>query len=175
MPADVLIVYASRRGSTEQVARRIGEALRGLGYSTKIEAAAAVRDLEVFRAVVLGGSIYIGRLHKDARRFLARHRKALATVPLAVFALGPGKNTAEDFASSRHQLDRALEKVKGVEPRAVVVFGGVVDPEKLHFPFNRMPKTDIRDWDQILSWSSSLPAMLDLEHACDESPLLRTG
>jgi menaquinone-dependent protoporphyrinogen oxidase len=165
MAADVLIAYASKRGSTEQVARGIGEVLRGQGFSTKVETAAECRDLEGFRAVVLGGSIYYGRWHPAARRFLRRHRTALESVPLAVFALGPGKDTGEDFASSRRQLDQALEKATGIEPRAIAVFGGAVDPEKLRFPFSHMPKTDIRDWDQIHSWALALPAELDLAAA----------
>jgi menaquinone-dependent protoporphyrinogen oxidase len=165
MPADVLIVYASKRGSTEQVARKIGEALRGQGLSTKIGTTDEFRDLEGFRAVVLGGSLYFGRWHRDARGFLRRHHTALSSLPLAVFALGPGKNTPDDFEASRKQLDAALEKATGIEPRAVAVFGGAVDPEKLHFPLNRMPKTDIRDWEQIHSWALALPAALELEVA----------
>ena len=66
MAADVLIAHASKRGSTEQVARGIGEVLRGQGFSTKVETAAECRDLEGFRAVVLGGSIYFGHWHHDA-------------------------------------------------------------------------------------------------------------
>ncbi len=165
MAADVLIVYASKRGSTEQVARRIGEALRGQGLSTKVEEASDCRDLAGYRAVVLGGSIYFGRWHRDARGFLHRHRTALASLPLAVFALGPGKNTPEDFEESRKQFEAALEKAGGIEPRAVAVFGGAVDPEKFRFPFNRMPKTDIRDWEGIHSWALTLPAGLGLEVA----------
>jgi menaquinone-dependent protoporphyrinogen oxidase len=163
MAEDVLIAYASKRGSTEQVARRIGEALRGQGFSTRIEPAGKCRDLDGFRAVVLGGSIYVGRLHRDARKFMRRNRKALASMPLAVFALGPAKDTEEDFASSRRQLDQALEKATGIKPRAIAVFGGVIDPGKLRFPFNRMPKADVRDWEQIHSWAEGLAAELDLE------------
>jgi menaquinone-dependent protoporphyrinogen oxidase len=162
MAGDVLIVYASKRGSTEQVARRIGEVLRAEGLSTTIESAEAVESLDGFRAVVLGGSLYMGRWHKQATRFLHRHRKALATLPVAVFALGPGKDTPEDFAQSRQQLDRALEKEPGVQPRAVAVFGGVVDPDRLRFPFNRMPKADLRDWSAIFGWAKSLLEALDL-------------
>jgi menaquinone-dependent protoporphyrinogen oxidase len=163
MAADVLIVYASKHGSTEQVARGIGEKLRGLGLTTAIEPAGAVEDLSGHRAVLLGGSIYMGRWHHDARLFLRRHRRALERVPFAVFALGPGKNTPKDFESSRHQLEHALAKTPELEPRAVAVFGGVIDPERLRFPFSRMPKADLRDWDEIRRWASTLPAELDLE------------
>jgi menaquinone-dependent protoporphyrinogen oxidase len=161
MAADVLIVYASKHGSTEQVARGIGEKLRGLGLTTAIEPADEVRDLAGFRAVLVGGSIYMGRWHHDARAFLSRHRHALETLPFAVFALGPGKNTPEDFLESRRQLDHALEKLP--EPRSVAVFGGVIDPERLHFPLSRMKKRDLRDWTEIRRWATTLPVALDLD------------
>lgn len=161
--ADVLIVYASKHGSTEQVARGIGEKLRGLGLTTAVERAAGVDDLSGFRAVLLGGSIYVGRWHHDARAFLRRHRETLRQLPFAVFALGPGKDTPEDFANSRKQLDHWLEKTPELEPRAVAVFGGVIEPERLRFPFNHMPKLDLRDWAEIRRWAASLPVELDLE------------
>jgi menaquinone-dependent protoporphyrinogen oxidase len=162
MAADVLIVYASKRGSTEQVARRVGEVLRAQGLSTAIEPAEEVDDLEGFRAVVVGGAIYTGRWHREARRFLHRHHEALTDLPLAVFALGPGKDTPEDFAQSRRQLDHALAKEPDVQPREVAVFGGVIDPERMHFPFNHMAKVDLRDWPSIHAWAAGLPERLDL-------------
>jgi menaquinone-dependent protoporphyrinogen oxidase len=163
MAADVLIVYASKHGSTEQVARGIGEKLRGLGLTTTIEPAGEVDDLTGFRAVVVGGSIYIGRWHNDAKAFLKRHRGALEHLPFAVFALGPGKDTPKDFENSRHQLEHALEKAPGLEPRAVAVFGGVIEPEKLRFPFSHMHHVDLRDWTEIRRWAAALPAELELE------------
>ncbi len=162
MTADVLIVYASKKGSTEQVARRIGEVLRSQGLTTAIEPARNVRDLNGFGAVLVGGSIYMGRWHHDARGFLRRFRRQLERVPFAVFALGPGKNTSEDFASSRRQLDHALEHLPEIEARATAIFGGVIDPEKLRFPFNHMDAVDLRDWAAIRDWAKHLPTELDL-------------
>jgi menaquinone-dependent protoporphyrinogen oxidase len=162
MAADVLIVYASKRGSTEQVARRIGEVLRAQGLTTRIEPAKEVKELDEFRAVVIGGSIYMGHWHKEANGFLHRFHDALADLPLAVFALGPGKDTPEDFAQSRKQLDHALLKEHDLEPRVVAVFGGVIDPERLRFPFNHMRQTDLRDWPAIHAWAAALPEELGL-------------
>ncbi len=163
MAADVLIAYASKHGSTEQVARRIGEVLRGHGLTTTVEQASAVTDLDGVRAVVLGGSIYMGRWHRDACAFLNRHAEALDSTPFAVFALGPGKNTEHDFEQSRAQLDHALGKEPELEPRAVTVFGGVIEPERLRFPLNHMQAVDIRDWPTIHAWAAALPALLGLD------------
>jgi menaquinone-dependent protoporphyrinogen oxidase len=172
MPADVLIVYASKHGSTEQVARGIGEKLRALGLTTQIEPAGEVVDLGGFRAVIVGGSIYRGRWHHDARLFLKHHLRELERTPFAVFALGPGKDTPKDFESSLHQLEHALAKTPELDPRAVKIFGGVIDPERLHFPFNHMPRTDLRDWNEIRSWAATLPVELDLEPAVEHRELV---
>jgi hypothetical protein len=41
---------------------------------------------------------------------------------------------------------------------STAIFGGVVDPSKLHFPFKKMPASDARDWDLIDRWAHELGA-----------------
>ena len=151
-----LVTYASKHGSTREVAERVAEVMRGGGVDVDVMPAAEVGHLRGYETVVLGGALYAGRLHKDARRFLARHRDALSVRRVAVFALGPQK--LEQSAGSRTQLDRALAKVPEIEPIAVAIFGGVIDPDKLRFPFNRMPASDARDWAAIEAWAATLAA-----------------
>ena len=43
-----------------------------------------------------------------------------------------------------------------VAPVAVTIFGGVVDPEQLRFPFSRMAPSDARDWDAIAAWADEV-------------------
>ena len=38
----------------------------------------------------------------------------------------------------------------------MAIFGGVVDPAKLHFPFSHMDATDARDWDAIHTWADEV-------------------
>jgi menaquinone-dependent protoporphyrinogen oxidase len=153
----VLVAYASRHGSTREVAEAVAATLRARGLAVQLMPAAEVGHLHRCDAVVLGGALYTGRLHKDARRFLARHRDALAQRPLAVFALGPRTLEPADVAASRAQLDRALSSA-GAAPDAVAIFGGVVKPDELRFPFNRMPAGDARDWPAIEAWATEIGA-----------------
>src|ERR1700686_1821403 len=90
----ILVAYATKHGSTIEVADAIATALRDGEHEVDVAPAAAVRALDGYRAVVLGGALYMGRFHEDAVGFLKRHRHALREVPLAVFALGP-KTMAE--------------------------------------------------------------------------------
>src|SRR4051812_42147137 len=107
-PERALIAYASKHGSTREVAERVAEVMRGDGLAVDVMPAPEVGHLRGYDTIVLGGAIYAGRLHKDARSFLARHREALSVRSVAVFALGPGSLKPADVAGSRAQLDRAL-------------------------------------------------------------------
>jgi len=159
MPQKVLVAYATKKGSTQQVAGAIADELRGRGFDVTTLAASAVRSVEPYDGVVLGGSLYMGRWHADARRLLERHTDELATRLLAVFAIGPLTSGLDDLASARRQLDHALDKIAEVQPVTVAVFGGVVDPTHLPFPFSHMAASDARDWDQIRNWARTVAAM----------------
>ena len=164
----ILVAYASKNGSTEAVARSIGRTLRDAGHHADVCDAAAATDIDRYDAVILGGSLYMGRWHADARTFLKRHRAELAERALAVFALGPVTLEADKVAGSRKQLDKALEQLD-IAPQLVRIFGGAVDPAKLHFPFSRMTQTDARDWVEIEAWAHEVGLHfsdeLETEHA----------
>ncbi len=159
----VLVAYATKKGSTREVAEAIAAALIEEGCDAELRPAAEIEHVNVYDGVVLGGSLYMGRWHRDARGFLRRHRGALTTVPLAVFGMGPLTLADKDVAGARKQLDHALSKVPEVEPASVAIFGGVVAPETLSFPFNHMPASDERNWDTIRSWSREFAESLESE------------
>jgi menaquinone-dependent protoporphyrinogen oxidase len=155
----MLIAYASRHESTHEVAEAVAAALREAGEEVEVRLACDVDDLDASEPVILGAPLYMGRWHKDARHFLTRHRAELATTPIAVFALGPLHDTEKEREGARKQLEHALGKTPEVRPVAVEIFGGALHPEELHFPFSKMPATDIRDWDAIEAWAESLPSL----------------
>jgi menaquinone-dependent protoporphyrinogen oxidase len=156
MTPRVLVAYASKKGSTREVAESIADRLSRDGLRTVVQPASHRVDLRTFDAVVLGGALYMGRWHRDARRFLHRHRRLLATMPVGVYAMGPSTMEEHAAASSLGQLERALAHVADVAPVAITIFGGVIDPAHLHFPFNRMPPSDARDWDAIAAWADEV-------------------
>jgi menaquinone-dependent protoporphyrinogen oxidase len=156
----IMVAYGTKKGSTGEVAGSIAGRLGERGLDVHLVPAAEADALDEYDGVVLGGALYMGRWHADARRFLKRHREMLTTLPLAVFAMGPLTMEEKDVEGSRKQLDHALAKVPEVEPVAVAIFGGVVDPEKLHFPFSHMPASDVRDWDAIRAWADEVAEKL---------------
>jgi menaquinone-dependent protoporphyrinogen oxidase len=155
MAGPILVAYASRYGATCEVAEAIGVALREHGLAVDVRPAADVDDISAYGGVVLGGGIYIGRWHRDARGFARHFEEELRRRPVAIFALGPVTDKPEDHAASRDQLERNLTRLP-VEPFAVAVFGGAFDPAKAVFPFNHMAAADVRDWDAIRAWAEGI-------------------
>jgi menaquinone-dependent protoporphyrinogen oxidase len=145
----VLVAYATKHGSTEQVAAAVAARLRAARLEVDLRHVQAVPELGRYRGVVLGAPIYMGKWHGEALAFLKRHRNELAQIPVAVFALGPRSLDPAEVAESKSHLLTALAKVPAVRPYPLAVFGGVIDPTKLSFPFSRLRASDARDWDAI--------------------------
>jgi len=167
MSASFLVAYASRYGSTQEVAEAVAEALRESGLAADACRARDVGSLAGYSVVVLGAPLYMYRWHRDAHRFLSRHVEALRERPVAVFALGPthAPYDEKEWEDSRGQLARELAKYPWLTPAAVEMFGGRFDPEKLPFPINLMagqePASDIRDWEAIRGWAGGLAEKLE--------------
>lgn len=166
MAASILVGYATRSGSTQEVAETVAGTLRDAGLAVACQPLSKVKTLEGYSAVVLGAPLYMFRWHKDAKHFLSRHRQALMARPVAVFALGPFHEDAKEFEDARGQLDKELLKFPWFSPVAIEIFGGKFDPEHLRFPMNlipalkRMPASDVRDWTAIRAWASGLVPLL---------------
>lgn len=161
-----LVAYATRYGSTREVAEYVGETLRGQGYAVEVAPAAAARDLGDYDAVVFGAPYYFGKMIKDGTAFLERHRPALESMPVALFALGP-VSAPDDLAASRAQLDQTLAKLGSLKPRVVEMFVGRFDPAVLRgldklvtklkaSPLHGLGPHDDRDWAAIEAWARSL-------------------
>ena len=164
MSNPVLMAYATRNGSTQEIADAVAATLRENGCTVENVPVREVHTLDKYSAVVLGAPLYMFHWPKDARRFLARHRAALNKRPVALFALGPFHDDAKEWQDVRKQLDKELLKFPWLSPVAQAIFGGKFDPAKLGFPLSlipalkKMPATDIRNWDQIRLWASDLAA-----------------
>jgi menaquinone-dependent protoporphyrinogen oxidase len=164
----VLVGYASGYGSTQEVAEAVAETLGECGIAVDLQLMRDVRTLAGYQAVVLGAPLFMFHWHKDALHFLSRHRESLVERPVAVFALGPvhEPHDEEEWQSSSAQLDKELAKYPWFKPVSIEMFGGKYDPEKLRFPIKmfagKEPASDLRDWEAIRLWASSLPAQLEI-------------
>lgn len=166
MSASVLVGYATRYGSTREVADTLAAALREGGFAVEVQLLREVRTLTGYGAVVVGAPLFMYRWHNDAIRFLSRYRKDLTERRVAVFALGPTHepHDEQEWKDSRAQLDKELAKFPGFAPAAVMMFGGKFDPAKLGFPIQWLagntPATDLLDLEAIRAWAGELKPIL---------------
>jgi menaquinone-dependent protoporphyrinogen oxidase len=167
MSASILVTYATRYGSTQEVAEAVAAALREAGHEVDLQPLRKVGALEKYSLVVLGAPLYIGHWHKEAHRFLEQQRAALAQRPVAVFALGPLHEAEEQWRNVSLQLDKELAKHTWLAPAATAIFGGKYDPAKLRLsdkvlamapasPLYQIPACDLRDWAAIRLWTEGL-------------------
>jgi menaquinone-dependent protoporphyrinogen oxidase len=156
----VVVGYGTKRGSTREVAEAVAAVLRERDFAVELLPAREIKDVRRYDGVVLGGALYRGRWHRDARRLLKRHRGALAEKPVAVFGMGPRRHEPEAFERSRNQLERALAKVPEVKPVSAGSFGGV----------DRERRLDVRDWGAIHAWAAEVANAFDAASAQEPSP-----
>lgn len=174
MSIPVLVAYATRYGSTQEVAEKIAATLRENGLPIDLQPMNKIATLDGYSAVVLGAPVFIGSWHKDARAFLDLHRVNLMKRPVAIFALGPLH--ADEMQGSRQEFDAELAKYDWLKPVSVEMFVGKYDPAVLRFPdklltiipsspLHNRPASDERDWAAITTWATKLVTMLQHEVA----------
>jgi len=158
----ILVAYASRYGSTAEVARAIAKTLGEQGVPADVRDVREVDDLRAYDAVVFGAPFYFARMLRAGRRFLAREHRPLAQMPVAVFLLG-----LQPEDKRRRRLERMLAKPPAIRPLSVGLFGAVVDGSKLRFRHKTPPirkllpeGVDTRDWKAIEEWARALPGRL---------------
>jgi len=157
----VLVTYGSQRGGTQGLARMVAEGLHDQGFGVDLVAAKDVRSVDDYDAVIVGRALYAYRWHKDARRFVRRHAKALRQRPTYLFSSGP----LDDSASTKE-----IEPVKGVralmraiDARGHATFGGRLEADAKGFPASAMAKTSSGDWrrsDDVNKWVASIVTQL---------------
>ena len=158
----ILLAYATRYGSTQEVAETIAASLRQAGLTVDIQPIQEVRTLANYDALVLGAAIYNAHWHPEAHNFLSRDQEAIDQLPVAIFALGPLSPSEAAKRNSRRQLDMELAKYSWLKPVSVEIFAGKYDPSKpgLSFFERFLPARDYRNWDAIRAWANALAARL---------------
>ncbi|GHE38446.1 flavodoxin [Streptosporangium violaceochromogenes] len=152
----VLVAYGSRRGSTWEIAEWIGEVLGEEGLEADVRAAAEVGDVGGYDAVVLGGAIYFGRWHHQARTLVRRCAQRLAERPVWLFSSGPLQAIGDREAAVPRAAERARRRIGA---RENVVFGGCLRPDAKGFPAATMARTaagDFRDRERVRAWARDI-------------------
>ena len=163
----VLVIHATRLGSTREIAERIAERLQTNGVDALALAAddpALAAGLPERDGYVIGSAVYAGHWLAPAVRFVERHRDRLAVRPTWLFSSGPvGETAVKHVPVEPKEIARIWAAIR---PRDHVVFGGALDRADLagadlgrleRFVAERfVPEGDFRDWPAIDAWADGI-------------------
>lgn len=167
----ILVTFASRTGSTAEVADAIGKILSEGGSQVDVIAMKDVKDLSSYQAVVVGSAIRASKWLPEAAEFVQRHHAELAQKRCALFTvcITMAMKNAETYRSAVMGWIAPVRAM--VKPQSEGLFAGRLDFSKM--PFNKdtllfrisvalgiFPRGDHRDWSAIRSWAENLKPVL---------------
>ena len=164
---NVLVAYASKYGSTAEIARRISRILKEEGHQVQLRNASEVGQVAEFDAVVLGSAVYAGQWRKPAVELMLSSESSLSNIPVWFFSSGPtGEGKPAELMNGWEFPDSLEQAARRIEPRSIEFFHGVLDPEQLSLPEKLIvkglgaPLGDFRNWEKIEAWANSIAKFL---------------
>ena len=167
----VLVVVASRHGSTQMIGDCIREELEATGHRAHLVEPELVDDVSGYDAVVLGSAVYGGRWLRSARKLAHRFERELVRMPVWLFSSGP----LGDQPRSAPPPADALELVHRLRAMDHQVFEGRLEPANLGFGEGLATKVagapigDFRQWPSIAAWARRISASLSAPPAAAEA------
>lgn len=169
----ILIAYASKCGSTGEVAQAIGQVLCEAGAAVDVRPVAEVTNLAGYRGVIIGSAARMGKSLPEAVKFAEQHRDELSHM-MATAYFTVGVTMKQDTPENREKAAAHLQSLCAVrEPVSLGLFAGKVDPAKMALPLRVMTSClpaakqgplapgDFRDWEAIRAWGRALaPSMV---------------
>jgi len=168
----VLVAYASRYGSTEEIADRIAATLRRDGLEVTVKQAEDTRDPANYDAFVIGSAAYYLHWRRKAAAFIRRNSALLAQRPVWLFSSGPLGEDAKDAQGHDKREATAPKEIAEfnatIHPRGHRVFFGALDQARLGLThriifkmINKrdaavLPEGDFRDWNDVETWAHSI-------------------
>jgi len=157
----VLIAYASKCGSTGEVAAAIAEELTARGKAVDVRLVQNVSTLNGYQAVIVGSAIRMGQWLPEAVEFVETHQQALRQLPTAFFTVHM-MNLGDDETSRKNRLAYLDPVRKIMTPQQEVFFAGKMDMARLSFLDRLIAKAvkatdaDLRDWQAIRNWAQTI-------------------
>ena len=161
----ILVTFATRAGSTYEVAARVAEVLRAAGATVDVKPVTAVHEMKGYDAVVVGSAIRMGHWLPEAVGFVKTNRQTLSRIPTAYFLVsGLLRN---DTPETRHQVLAFLDPVRALhEPVSIGLFAGKLDYSTMDGLDRSIAESvssaggDWRNWKAIDEWAHNLQSVL---------------
>lgn len=163
MKERVLVAYATKRGSTAEIAEKIGEVLKKRQMQVDVLPARKVADLSPYKTAILGTAVYIGLWRREAVKFLKTFADELVKMPLRIFLSGPtGAGDPLELLGDWRFPESLRPVIEQVKPVEITCFGGRIESGKMN-PFEKMiikkngaEIGDFRNWESIASWANGI-------------------
>ena len=154
----VLVAYASKHGSTAQIAAAIADALARHPLTVEFRQVGDAHHIDGYDAVVVGSAIYFGRWLAAAHGLMEEQRHTLVTKRVWVFSCGRIPERPEidiDAAQVRWLLEVSGAREHKAFPGRVTA--AALDwRERGAVRVLRAPYGDFRDWSEVSEWSESI-------------------
>lgn len=161
----VLVAYASKCGSTGEVAQAIGKALCAHGATVDVRRIEEVGDVSGYDAFVVGSAIRMGNWLPQAKDFVEANAARLRTAPTAFFTVHMlNLDDSEESKTARAAYVAPIHAI--LEPQAEAFFAGKLAMDKMSFldrMISKMMKAkdkDKRDWLAIQSWAAQVASQV---------------
>jgi menaquinone-dependent protoporphyrinogen oxidase len=169
MKRKILVAYASRAGSTSDVAQAIAEQICAMGFDAVALPVKSVKNINNYDAVILGSAVYYGTWLPEMLKFITEQQQLLNSIPTAIFSMH--MQATDNNSTSHDKRETYTQAIRGlINPFSKAFFAGKVDPASLPW-FKRLavkwvksPIGDMRDWEKIRNWTSALG--LHLQEQC---------
>lgn len=162
-----LVLYASRHGSTAQIAERIARRLADRDIPVDVRSVEAPGGFDGVDATVFGAPVYDQSWPPEATRFVAQHEEELAARPLWLFSVGSFGDTKRLLGPLARKEPKDIARLRAsLRPREYRVFQGVIQkhqwplPSRLLFHLIGGRFGDHRDWAVIDAWAEQIATAL---------------
>lgn len=159
----LLVTYASKYGSTAEIAEVIGKELQKRNREVEVRPVDEVGSLDEYDGFVIGSAIYAGSWIKSAADFLRSNQELLASHPVWLFSSGPTGQGDPNEIMDDWNFPEDLETVRqAINPKDVILFHGRIDPDNLNFAEKMIIRSvkatvgDYRDWLVIRGWAGKI-------------------
>lgn len=154
----ILVSYASKHGSTAEIAKVISDILREQKHDVDLVPVDSVSTIKEYDAIILGTAIYMGEWMKEALNFFRNHQ--LEGQALYIFASGPIGDSDIHETERDFSLPEALQSLSStLNIRDSQLFHGKLDLRLLNLAELMRLKVgggktgDFRHWDHIKLWA----------------------
>ena len=156
----VLVAYASRHGSTADIAETIGGVISAAGFHAAVHPVGEVLTVSACDALILGSAVYMDNWLPEAQDVVEANLDDIVARPTWLFSSGSvGSFPAVPFDGS--------SLVERTGARDHHLFGGQIQRsrlslgERLVASLLRVPASDDRDWAVVIAWATAIARSLE--------------